>query len=908
MSEAVLASLRQRLTRLACEGRFAEGISIQHTLIAELEALQAGASGPAALLAADDLQQARFYLDYLTFVAGLPRAAQWAMARAHRMNDLRERYDAAGHYASARRVAQLKLAIRRRWVGDNADTFYDVKILAECTQHAGDLAAAEALHREALVMGRRFFGHRPNVATVLVNLGTLLRARQELAEAEQLYQEAMAIRRERLGDKHPLTANCLNNLGNLYLDRGDARAAERAHREALSIRREVLGDEHPDVAASLNNLAVCLQVQGEHAAAEHLLGEAIAIRRRCFGEVHPLVARSLSNMGVVRHLRGDLAGAEREFRAAVDVHRQSLGPTHRESAESLANFAYHLLAREEFAAAETRFADWATVFESAWVTSGPGLAPAKALVSYFPGLAAARLHLGNGRGAWEAAERHLGRLLVEWMTSFSRESDAAMRREEQTVASLKARVSALENAAKSNGDGAGEAEVAAQSARDRLLEAEMRYAKAHASRTRQARLGHSGPLSCERVQAALDPHAAIVGWLDVESPFGSAESWGYVIRKRGQVVWVRLGGAAAGSPARPMQERAEKVRARLVAPGDNWRETYLPPAQALFRERLAPLVPALEGVEELIVIPSGAMLGVPVEALTDEAGTYVGDRYRVSYSPSAMLHAWLAERAAGKEAPGKEAPREMAALFVGDPPLTAPAASGSLLRSRPAIAELPRLGGSRQEITNLAPLFRRSTRLLGEDAAERRLLALAAASELGGYQVLHFATHALVDDEQPERSALVLSQVGLPDPIAAALADQRIETGLITAGDIAREFRLEAELVTLSACETGLGKAIGGEGYVGFMHAFFAAGARSQLVSLWNVDDQATQLLMRRFYENWLGAHPEPRGGRASGETMPKPAALREAKEWLRRYRTTWGEQPYEHPYYWAAFILFGAR
>ena len=104
--------------------------------------------------------------------------------------------------------------------------------------------------------------------------------------------------------------------------------------------------------------------------------------------------------------------------------------------------------------------------------------------------------------------------------------------------------------------------------------------------------------------------------------------------------------------------------------------------------------------------------------------------------------------------------------------------------------------------------------------------------------------------------------------------------------------------MTLSACETGLGKEIAGEGYVGFSHAFYQAGARSLLVSLWKVDDRATSLLMERFYQNYLG----------SEEARPtsKAEALREAKRWLREYETSDGRGPYEHPYYWSAFILMG--
>jgi CHAT domain-containing protein len=132
--------------------------------------------------------------------------------------------------------------------------------------------------------------------------------------------------------------------------------------------------------------------------------------------------------------------------------------------------------------------------------------------------------------------------------------------------------------------------------------------------------------------------------------------------------------------------------------------------------------------------------------------------------------------------------------------------------------------------------------------------------------------------------------------------------------------------VTLSACETGLGKRAGGEGYLGFAQALFLAGARSVVLSLWPVDDASTALLMERFYRNLLGKRP------GLDKPLPKAEALREAKRWLRELPVKEVEQlkaklpptkrgkpkglpqaaqgaafrPYEDPYFWAGFILIG--
>jgi CHAT domain-containing protein len=148
--------------------------------------------------------------------------------------------------------------------------------------------------------------------------------------------------------------------------------------------------------------------------------------------------------------------------------------------------------------------------------------------------------------------------------------------------------------------------------------------------------------------------------------------------------------------------------------------------------------------------------------------------------------------------------------------------------------------------------------------------------------------------------------------------------GRLSVREIQRGWDLQAELVTLSACETALGRESGGDGFVGFTQALLMSGARSVCLSLWKVDDTATALLMTRFYQNMLGKRP------GLSKPMPKAEALVEAKKWLRgltseeagaaesnlpqvsrgdvrrRVDTPVPIHPYEHPHFWAAFVLVG--
>ena len=247
------------------------------------------------------------------------------------------------------------------------------------------------------------------------------------------------------------------------------------------------------------------------------------------------------------------------------------------------------------------------------------------------------------------------------------------------------------------------------------------------------------------------------------------------------------------------------------------------------------------------------------------------------------------------------------------------------------------LPGTRLEARTLAALVPRTTTLLGSNASQQKLAALAAADQLKGFRLLHLATHGQANSARPELTALILAQDHLPDDTAAAqavLAGQKPLDGRLTVATVLADWHLDADLVVLSACQTGLGKDTqSGEGMVGFTQALLQKGARSVLLSRWKVDDAATALLMARFYENLLGS-------RKGTKPLGRAAALAEAKGWLRGLTRAEAEKqlaalvdgvprgergsikaalptrrsdvpksedrPFAAPYFWAAFVLLG--
>ena len=128
----------------------------------------------------------------------------------------------------------------------------------------------------------------------------------------------------------------------------------------------------------------------------------------------------------------------------------------------------------------------------------------------------------------------------------------------------------------------------------------------------------------------------------------------------------------------------------------------------------------------------------------------------------------------------------------------------------------------------------------------------------------------VIDEDVPARSAVILTQTGLPDPLEQVLHQKPVFDGRLLVREIQRGWELKAELVTLSACETALGRDAGGEGFVGFTQALLMSGTRSVCLSLWKVDDTATALLMQRFYANLLGRRARAHRSDAQGGGSPR--------------------------------------
>jgi CHAT domain-containing protein len=309
----------------------------------------------------------------------------------------------------------------------------------------------------------------------------------------------------------------------------------------------------------------------------------------------------------------------------------------------------------------------------------------------------------------------------------------------------------------------------------------------------------------------------------------------------------------------------------ILAGGSGWHQS-----RELYNLLLAPIEPKWPR-NRLLIIPDGCLQFLPFEALLNSDKRPLIESHVISYAPSATVDYWLKSKSSHA--------RQTSFFFLGgvhyesdiaeeNDPLAfrGPNRNGSLFGAE-AAPHFTMLPGTRDEIVGLADAAGRGSRMLVDrDATEASL----KSEPLSEYQVLHFATHGVVNLEFPDRSALILGD-GPNSP----------EDGLLQAREIAR-LPLNADLVTISACDMAIGKPEGEAGAASIVQSFLFAGARSVVASLWRVDDNFTAFLMRRFYRHLL-------------EGEDKASALREAKlELIHEFG------PAAIPLHWAGFELFG--
>lgn len=792
----------------------------------------------------------------------------------------------------------------------------------------------------------RTFEDQSGEAGTFTQIGSIYRTFGELQKALDHFEQALPLWRA-VGDRRN-EATCLNNIGTVYNLLNDPQKALHYLQQALTLARA--SDDRRNEAAALNNIGHVYNLLDDPKKALEHLDQALDVARA--NDERRIEAAALTHTGTAynslrdqrkavefleRSLQLRIAASDRQGEAITLNH---LGRVFDLSSEPKKSLEYYGKALPIWRAVGDRNGEVAALYGMARAESRlddlPGaskrteealsiinnlrtkIASRYLRASYFASLQdlyklhidlQMRLHRRQPTAGFDVAalktyEQARARSLIDLLA----ESSADIR--QGVDPALLARERSLQQSLNAEADlqmrlfSSRYKEETVNAVRRRIeelvtqllaLEAELK-----AQSPRYAALTQPAPLGLKEIQTAVTDDATLL----LEYSLGEERSYLWAVTANSFSSYELPPRAVIEAAARRCYElltaRNQFVKFETAAEkSERVRKAdaeYPKAAMALSEMLLGPVAARL-GRKRLLVVPDGALEYLPFAALTvPRSATYVPlmVEYEVTSIPSASTLAVLRRELHGR------APAEKVVAVFADPVFDAAdervtrgvsrAVAGGHHGTAVATVEvqdpaksvdsataLPRLPYTRQEadaILALAPATGRKA-ALGFEANR----AAAMSDDLSRYRIIHFATHSFLNSTHPELSSIALSMLD---------RQGRAQNGFLRSHEVFN-LRLGAELVVLSGCRTGLGKEVKGEGLYGMTRGFMYAGSKRVVVSLWDVQDQATARLMADFYRGLLGP-----------KRVSAAAALRAAQIAI------WREGRWQAPYYWAGFVLQG--
>jgi CHAT domain-containing protein len=794
-------------------------------------------------------------------------------------------YDLLGEQQQSIRSHERSLALYREVQNAGAEA-NALNNIGSAYQNVGEYQKALDSYTTALEINRRL-DVPGRTATNLHNIASVYSAFGNPRRALKFYEEALALLRP-TSDQWSL-GNTVNNMGKNHADLGDCRTALKFYAEALSYRRAV--SDADGEAVSLTNTGRCYATLGETDKAREALLTAVAIARRT-GYRHRL-AVALRATGAIQRSGGDFGQALESLNEAVEISRaihdrkgegETLGEIARVERDRGNLERARERAGEALAALESvRLGIVSPSLRASLIASTHGVRELE--IDVLLQLHARQPDGGFAATALAANEQARARSLIEMLhesrAEIRRGVDPALLARERELQSRISAKAEMQTRLLSRKPTDVQAAAIDKELNELAMDLEQAQSHIRAASPQYAALMHPAPLDLRGIQTkVLDDDTVLL-----EYALGADRSYLWAVTPASIDVFDLPSRAEVTSAARRVYDllternrrpggESAAARAARLRQAD---EAYLAAARNASRMLLGPAA-ALLCNKRLLIVADGILQYLPFGALLAPGA----DRplivdHEVVTSPSASVVAVLRQEAVDRRPATKTLAVLADPVFSVEDPRIDPFHS---VGHRPApdrgAGDWTRLRFSRTEAGEIA-------RLAGEDSTFAALdfdasRETAMRPELADYRIIHFATHSMLNNNNPELSGVVLSLVD---------ATGRPRNGYLRLYDI-YNLRLNADLVVLSACRTALGEEIQGEGLVGLTRGFLYAGAARVAATLWEVDDRATGEVMKRFYQRMLARGERP------------AAALRAAQIEL------WKNKGWEAPYYWAAFTLQG--
>ena len=809
----------------------------------------------------------------------------------HVLQDLGDLPAAQSYYEQALANNLILVGPKNRNTAANYDN------LGFVNQDMGNLAVAKSYRERALAIYLENLGPKhPDTAISLSNVGTLLQVMGDLEAARPYFERALAIDEEALGPTHRETAVVLNNTGFLLNAMGQPAAARPYFERALAIREEILGPKHPSTAASLDSLGSCLQAAGDLAAAKPYYERALAIREEVLGPKHPDVALSLISLGSWHQAAGDLAAAKNFYERSLAILMQSSMPAKTAMVES--NYSSLL--------GEMGRRPQAILF---------GKQAVNRLQRMRAGLAGLEGALQQSfLKSKEKIYRSLADLLIEEGRLPEAQQVLAMLKEQEYFDFVRRDVTEDPRATEASYFGI---EQTFHAEYEQLIEGLAANGQALASLKKKAKYGLSADeetqmtalaANVDKGQAAFDDYLKRLAGAFAEKDsekvaalsamnLSSARALQRTLQELGPGVVLihyvmsedelHLILTTSGAQLVRHSPIGEVALNQLTA---EFREVLQNPkrepytlGKTLYGHLIAPLEGDLKAAQAhtLLVYLDGALRYLPLAALYD------GEHFLAERFAPVVFTAAAQDKLKDR------------------PPIEARLAGLGLTQAREGFAPLPAVAMELERIVRRGPEDTDGV-VPGEIELDEAFTPQAMQRVLlRGYPFMHIASHFRFSPGGNENDSFLL----LGDGTHLSLAE--LNSSLY-------EFK-GLDLLTLSACETGLGVRANGEEVEGFGVLAQKKGAASVMATLWSVVDESTGLFMQEFYR-LLAEQPELNKAEAlrQVQTMFLSANQGSANpaDGSRGLKLQAGDRPgrfeidpnnpYRHPYFWAPFILMG--
>ena len=815
--------------------------------------------------------------------------------------DLAAIYADFADFARAQALYDRALAILDHMLGgDHPTTAFVRSRLARFYQRTGQRPKAEALLRPALEVIEKTLG--PEHLWFVRGLGTLSALRHDAGDVDQageIVRRQVAILETIDYTESTLYASLLNNLGEIYTRQRDYVRGEDFLRRSVAAYEKVRGPDEYALSYPLTNLGIIARERKDFATAEALYLRALSIRQRLAGPEHPDLVIILNNLANILLATGDHARSLDTHFYALRIGEKALGPYHQNTLLSVGNIARAHAAAGDLASALT-FQSRADAIIERQLALNLAVGSERQKLAFVRSMSerterTISLHLRDAPQDPRAAA--LAALVL--LQRKGRVQDALI----DTVAAIRQRIgseddrSLLDRLRSTNAELARLALNAPPTAHPETRQTAITALDTQRERLEAELAEHSAefrsqmrPVTLDAVQALIPDDAALVEFT-IFRPFNpkaerNADAYApphyaaYVLRRDTAPRGIDLGAAA---------EIDDAITALRETLRDPTRADLKARARAVDARVMQPLRASFGSATQLLISPDGALSLVPFEALVDEHEQYLIERYAISYLTSGRD---LLRMQHSPFHPGT--PVIFANPVFGEPaapralqprPTTATAAPKTSRRSvttgdNLAAMYFAPLAATADEARAIKTLFPDAALFTGARATKAALQGVAAPG------ILHIASHGFflqdggVDAQHPLlRSGLALAGANLR-------RDSR-EDGVLTALEASGLNLWGTKLVTLSACDTGIGEVRNGEGVYGLRRAFILAGAETVVMSLWAVSDAVTRETMVAYYT----------GLRAG---LGRRDALRQAKLAMLQRRAR------QHPFFWAGFIQSG--